>query len=241
MSIISRLSDHVFLIVIAVLVIALSKPLFDGSLVGDELARYSISLAALLFSWAGLYIVTIGPFFKRPRLSFNQEIQRSDPTDNEKQQGWKRSWFIRLRVKNSGQLPAKNCIGRVIEIRKEDGTLLMRFDPLSLYWARQSEPDSFKPVDIQGNGDFFFLDIAQVKEKEKTLSLRVVIPKGQRLTAEADYSEQPDLPPGTYHMCIAVYGEGVYIRPTWFTVTLADDFEVDPPCSITVNKTSPVK
>jgi hypothetical protein len=167
-----------------------------------------------------------------PRLNWSRDIQRSDPTVEEIEIGAKRRWFIRLKVVNSGQHPAKKCVGRLIEVRNEKGKKLDRFDPLNLYWARQDRPESFNPIDIQGNGDLFFLDVAQVKEAENVLSLRVVIPERHRLILEPDLPQQPDFPPGTYFFRIAVYAEGTYIKPTWFMISWNTNYSTNLPCNI---------
>jgi hypothetical protein len=133
-------------------------------------------------------------------------------------------------------MPAKNCIGRLVEVQRENEEIIERFDPLHLYWARQDKPDNFSTVDIQGNGDSYFLDLAQVKEGENYLRLRVVIPEGHRLVQEPGLPIEPYLPPGTYFVCIAIYSEGNYVKPTWFTIKWKSDDPSDPPCSITLGK-----
>jgi hypothetical protein len=181
------------------------------------------------------YIASEKPLTRaRPQLNYKEGVQPSFPNEVQKAQGWKRSWFIRLCIKNEGQLPAKNCLGRLIEVRRGDGTPIKRFDPLNLYWARQDKPDNFKSVDIQGDNDHFFLDLAQVKEDKQILSLRVVIPKGQILIAEEGYPTDPDLPPGTYFLLVGIYSEGASIKPTWFKVEWENDFTIDQPCNIWV-------
>ncbi len=85
-----------------------------------------------------------------------------------------------------------------------------------------------------------YLDLAQVKEKENVLTLRVVIPKGHRLVKPVEHGGRPeDLVPGIYYMLIAVYANTGTIESTWYKVWWADEYppEDEPegkpyPCSI---------
>jgi len=69
------------------------------------------------------------------------------------------------------------------------------------------------------------------KEAENTLTLRVVIPSGHRLVVAPGLPPGPDLPPGSYFVRIAVYAEGVYIKPTWFKIEWKADYSKQP-CAI---------
>jgi hypothetical protein len=96
---ITGLADVVFAFVGVVILGSLSMPLIDGRVTGRDNLPYANSLAALLFSWIGLYLATLRPFFMRPRLGLLKGVQRSDPTEDEKRQGWKSSWFISKKQK----------------------------------------------------------------------------------------------------------------------------------------------
>ncbi len=191
-----------------------------------------ISIFSLLISGTSIYMTALRPILKAPKLEIWEEVQRSEPTKGEKGQGWETSWFIRLKVINKGQLPAKKCVGRLIEVRNEDKSPIKRFDPLHLYWARQDKIDNFQPLDIQTKGDFLFLDLIQFKEHENEFSMRVVIPSGQRLITELNLPEKPDLPVGTYFVRIAVYGENTYIEPTWYKLSVQSENTDESPCHI---------
>jgi hypothetical protein len=139
--------------------------------------------------------------------------------------GWKSSRFIKLKVENKGQAAARNCFGRLLKITDEQGKQLTGLDPLDLYWTRQDKPDNYKKLDIQGNGDFTHLDIAQVKEAEDVLTLRVVVPRGHRLVVPPGCNRRSeDLPPGTYYVCIAIYADGTSPKPTWYKIRWEADY-----------------
>ena len=175
-----------------------------------------------------------------PQLSLSTDIDFSPPTPAEKRAGARRSWFIKLRIENKGQVPAKNCFGRLLKVLSEDSRHLKQFDSLTLYWSRQDRPDNYRQLDIREAGDFKYLDIAQVKEAESVLTLRVVIPNRHRLVKPAGHIGRPeDLPPGTYYVRIAIYADNASIEPTWFKIKWEDDYSIEPyPCSIEVEEPS---
>jgi hypothetical protein len=195
-----------------------------------------ISLTALMLSGFNFYFSVYRPrYLLRPHLQWEPNVQISPPTEDEIEiYGAGISWFLRLKIVNNGLTPAKNCIGRLIEVRDGNNRQFDRFDPFSLYWMRQNDLNPFTPVDIQGNGDFFFLDIAQVKEtdKDNPIDLRIVTPGG-RLVIDSNVGHGSKLPPGIYHLCIAIYSEeDMYKEPTWFTMTCDTNFSVDCPPTI---------
>lgn len=171
-----------------------------------------------------------------PRLKFSTDIDFSPPTLAEVKIGARRSWFIRLKVENDGQISAKNCSGRLLTVLNGELNHLKQFDSLDLYWTRQDKPENYKPLDIRGGGDFTYLDIAQIKEADNALLPRVVIPEGHRLVTPSGWVGRPrDLLPGTYYMLIAIYADDASIERTWFRIEWTDDYSVQPyPCSILV-------
>jgi hypothetical protein len=175
-----------------------------------------------------------------PQLRFSTDVDLSVPTPAEEQAGAKRSWFIRLRIENLGQSRATNCQGRLLEVRDEAGNRRKQLESLDLYWTRQDRPDNYRPLDIQGNGDFRYLDVAQVIEAENVLRPRVVVAAGHRLVqSPVDAGRPGDLPPGTYYVRTAIYADNDSIKPTWFRLSWTNDFSVDPPCRMELAEPPP--
>ncbi len=158
------------------------------------------------------YLTVFRPYIMRPRLECSiDEPQRSEPTNSEVGNGVKASTFLRLKIENQGVTVAKQCVGRLLEVQNEDRSP-RKIDTLYLYWERQSDPAAFNPVDIQGYGDSFYLDVVQADETINKIVLRVMIPKGHRLVS----SEKLDQ--GIYYLKIAIWADGAYIKPMWFRV-----------------------
>lgn len=179
----------------------------------------------------------------RPSLTWSRDIDFSPPSVGDTRAGAKRSWFIRLKVANNGQIAAENCYGLLLRVTDEQGHHLKRFDRLYLYWTRQDKPATYSHIDIRENGDFQYLDVAQVIEAENVMVLRVVIPDGHRLVMPSEHTLRPEvLLPGTYYVQIALYADNDSIGPTWFKVEWNDDYSIQPyPCSIAFDTLSEAK
>lgn len=201
--------------------ILLANALSDTTITAKDKASLIVSLTALLLSTIGFYLTVLRPFLRRPVLELSTNTQWSAPTPENKQAGDQGSWFIRLRIVNYGQTPAKNCVGRLIEVRTSEGKRLEKSDPMHLYWARQDERTAFSPIDIQGYGDFFFLDVTKCtsfKEADSIFFLRVVIPSEMGLVAEEGQLPDARLNLDDYFVRIGIYAKGAYIKPTWFKI-----------------------
>ncbi len=203
-----------------------------------------LAVVSLVLSVAIAHLATIRPLLKKPRLElFVDEVRCSAPT----QQGDTASWFMRLGIRNYGLTPAKQCVGRVVGIWTEQGDLLKKFDPLTLYWSRQDGTHTgFTPVDIQGYNDIEYLDIGQVKQSDLTpLTLRIVLRPPMTLSKGEDDSPSPGSNPslraGTYYIQVAIYADGTNIHPTWLRVSCSENISEcgeSVPCSIQKTKPS---
>ncbi len=154
---------------------------------------------------------------------FRDEIRCSAPTDKNDTA----SWFVRLGIINCGLTEAKACIGRIVGVWTEQGEQLKKYDPLTLFWARQDATRTgFIRVNIQGYGDIEYLDVAQIKKSDSTpLRLRLVLPLG--LTKGDNESLSPGSEPvfraGTFYIQVAVYSDESNIPPCWFKITCSKE------------------
>lgn len=81
-----------------------------------------------------------------------------------------------------------------------------------------------QPIDIQGNGDFYFLDIAQIIEGDKGVEIRlrvdvngIGLPEGE----EESPGSSPTLLGGIYYFKIAVYCDNANIDPFYLSIAPA--------------------
>jgi len=187
-----------------------------------------VALALAMFS---IYLSHGVPAISRPRCRLFWDVQPSPLEPEEHQRTDVGSCFIRLGVVNVGPRPATDCVGRLICVQHaRDGTFerVKKFDPLDLYWSRQNENNAFSPIVIQGNEDFFFLDVAQLKlghtRDDSSLILRVVT-HGEPLILDDTRSREPNAPLEgrlEYRLLIAIYsGRQGLVGPTWFKLAIS--------------------
>ena len=201
---------------------------------GDFVAASGLALSVLV-----AHVATIRPLLRKPRLDLFVGDVPCSPPDAENDTA---SWFIRLGIVNYGLTPARDCVGRLLSVWTAEGEQLIKFDPLTLFWARQDNNHTgFSAVVIQGGGDFEYLDLAQVKKADTTpVELRVVIPPPMTLTKwPPDYpssGQDPVLKGGTYYLLIGVHAADASITPTWFEITcdavVPDSCDEKAPCQI---------
>jgi hypothetical protein len=214
----------------------------DTSISLEEKRILLVGFGGLILSILTLYITTLRPFLRKPRLSLCLEHQWSEP-HVENDTG---SWFYRCRIENYGLAVAEDCVGRLIGVWTADGKKIKKFDPLFLYWSRQGkiaennrEIITFEPITIQGFGDFYYLDLATLKKE--TLTLRVVIHPPMTLSKAPDTSPSPSIEPvlklpGTYYICVGVYSKNAYIQPFYLKIHCSEIQQpldsINSPCKI---------
>jgi len=225
MRLVLRLTNALLLVLVVALGI---MPLVSG---WDPLPTFSLALSITV-----AYLATIRPFLMRPRLRLAlDQIRCSAPTVS----GDSPSWFIRLRVTNYGLSTAKDCTGRLLGVSTHNGLRLLKFDPLTLYWARQDHHTGHKPLQIHPQGDLDFLDIIQVKAGNAPLAIRAVIPEPMTLSRGEDNSPSPGtdaaLKPAKYYLQVAVFSENAEPASCWLEVgcipILPADCTDSTPCS----------
>jgi len=212
--------------IVAIIIIILSICGFQ-----DKVAIISLILSIMI-----AYLATIRPYLRKAVLrTFIDEIRCSAPTMEDDTA----SWFIRIGVINYGMTAAKACVGRIVGVWTEKGEYLKKFDPLTLFWARQDQGHTgFNPVDIQGYGDIEYLDVAQIKKSSSTplllrIALNLPLPMGDDRSSSP--GSEPVLRSGTYYIQVAIFANDSNIPPHWFKISCSDDIpECDGPipCSI---------
>jgi len=112
-------------------------------------------------------------------------------------QGYKLAFWPRLRVRNNGLRIAHRCVGMLDEMRKPDGSLDTRYDPIMLRWAIAPLERGLQPLDI---------------ERGRTVDLNTFTTIDG--LPNADFATYPDargiplyLEPGHHWLLISIYGE----------------------------------
>ncbi len=189
---------------------------FNGIIERDvtttTVAEAIATLITMTASWIALYYATLRPLFRKPKLIVAPETWAvplgniSNPTI-----------YMRLEIKNIGLTAAKNCVGRLVRMKNQHKEEV-RIDPIYFFWARQDDEQvPYTPVDIFGNHDKWFLDIAKYKPLDGTLRFRVPM-KNTVVWQEPgkDTRVGKDFDLATYYLQIAIYSDDAYIKPTWF-------------------------
>lgn len=199
----------------------------------DSFIEMKVAIA-LGISIATFYLAYLRPRLAVPELHLHCEIQPSLQLKGQETDTDIGSYFLRFEVRNTGHSAARNCYGRLIQVwgcpTDDTNTTferIERFDPYPLYWSKQNEfneKSPFKPITIQPNGDFFFLDLAQVMvgTQQKTIKLRVET-YGERLIL--DSSEKSGVCVETtrsYKVQVGIYADGISKKPEWYLMKVPE-------------------
>jgi hypothetical protein len=118
----------------------------------DVVGWFGVGIAFITLAW----VEWIKPWWYAPKLKIEFEngvpYCKSSPTDF---YGDSRpAYWVRLRIRNAGRSSAMNCIGKMLEVRDEQGTCLERYDPETLAWRGLNRG----PIDLAPH-DFEYLDV----------------------------------------------------------------------------------
>ena len=109
---------------------------------GATLALAIVTFVTLLVT---LFVTLVMPWCRRPKFSV-----RFDKKDCRKANSPQQSYWLRLRVTNSGRSVARKCVGRIVKFRdkSEERTDL---DPVMLHWVGTDwgkHPPYFTTIDL---------------------------------------------------------------------------------------------
>ena len=176
---------------------------------GMECATWATAFVSFLTVVALIYVQVFLPWWRRAKFEVIFE-KNKEP--------WcrrfpKNSW-IRLEIKNVGRSVAKQCIGKLMEVRNSEQERERKFDPTALHWvsrpmtliAKPNEPGEFdkvsnESVDIH-SGDSEFLDVVRAFEHKKPLMK--VFPADKRAR-----SIKWEYEPGEYYFKITILGANI--------------------------------
>jgi len=170
----------------------------------DPIAIVSV-VASALVALAVLYRDIIRDWYFKPNLeitfSLEEPISRVTsvewPLDTPYPSLHKSAFWLRLRIKNTGRSVARRCEGILAEVRKPDGTLDKRYDPLTLRWAIAPIKIGLEPIDI-------------ARDRQVHLNIFTTF-ENERFAAFATHPDPRGVPlslgPGDYWIRIVIYGD----------------------------------
>jgi len=138
------------------------------------------------------------------------------------------SIYLRLKVKNIGCRIAKKCVGRLLEIRDEQGETLENYPQLNFCWERHNQMHPPHPVDIPGKRKVpyvAYLDIAKYTTQEPTVIRLRVDAENQQLP-QGGYNPQfreLTIPAKTYHVLVSVYTEDGDGETDWYVLRRSEN------------------
>ncbi|MBI2980243.1 MAG: hypothetical protein HYY41_05405 [Chloroflexi bacterium] len=167
-------------------------------------------IIAALLTLGGREVVTR---WKRPRfeVDFTDKPiflrERTDP-------GWE-SYWLRVRVTNSGRSVAKGCNGRITKFIDTAGNLIDR-DPLTLHWIETLwEHEPYRAVDLR-QGEERYLDVLVQKAKAQSQVFLFTPPL-------RNIDDLQEVPTGTCRVEIVIYGENAEPCPKEYQIKWDDD------------------
>lgn len=170
------------------------------------------AIGTLLIVAINLVLILIIPLWKRPK--FSVEFRATAPFCRQTMSQHFScasdracTYWIRLKVKNSGRSVAKRCLGRLTEVMDENCRVKQEFDPTQLHWSGSDwEEVPFRTTDLDRD-DYEYLDLLTTQEN----NTEIYFAGDQFPWAPLKVSRAipNSLPPGKYILCITVYGDDV--------------------------------
>lgn len=160
------------------------------------------AIGTILLAFVTFFIGVIKPGINKP--CFSIDFKNEEPWCRKatliKPKGVS-SYWIRLRVSNSGKSVAKRCLGKLIKITDDTGSDVRDFDPAALLWVGV-RPDEIplSAIDINRK-DFEYLNVLYTQQNDPTKAFicRDKLPRGTIVSLE----------PGIYFLTITIYSDNV--------------------------------
>jgi len=169
----------------------------------------SVATAAIVF--LNLFLIFIKPRLEEPKFSI--EFETYAPFCRQTTSGTFTSvlgaintYWLRLRVKNSGKSVAQRCLGKLIKVMDSEAKVIDDFDPMQLHWVGTSwEAVPFTNISLNRQ-DYEYLDVLVTQEG----IYGVYICGDQFVWAKYEQRGiKNSLEPGKYIIQITVYGDNV--------------------------------
>ena len=149
-------------------------------------------------------------WWKRPK--FEVDFKDEPICLRENTDARRESFWLRVRVTNSGRSVAKGCTGRITKFMSDSGQL--DYDPLILHWIEIPwEREPFRAVDLRRQEERY-LDILVQKAKDPSRLFLFTPP----LYEPEPLDNLKEVPTGTSRIEIVIYGENTEPCPKKYQI-----------------------
>jgi hypothetical protein len=153
-------------------------------------------IVAALLTLGGREVVS---WWRKPR--FTIKFDNVSPFCMKNDGTTPQSYWLRLKVTNSGKSVAKSCSGKLVKFMGDSGEIT-DYEPVKLHWVGTLWGDMFyfKTIDLN-RGEYDFLDVLVTREDYRKRAL---------LFTPALFGAEPkELPSGTSRIQITIHGDDV--------------------------------
>ncbi len=176
-----------------------------GTWVVDTTAQWLVGVGTLALAGITFYVSVGKPWRLRPRLAI--EFEQDNPfcrtvlAYSEDDGSLSNTYWLRLRVRNQGRTPAKGCIVKLVEV-KRDGEVDWDYDPVQLHWVGTKHDVVPLPTIQLNPKDYEYVDVLTTRSKNPGFAticrdylrrgIPCVIPAGAfllRIAASAENAE----------------------------------------------------
>lgn len=169
------------------------------------------AIGTLLVVLFNLVVIFFLPWWRRPKFSI--EFHAKEPFCREAKSSQFASslhtlptYWVRLRVRNSGRSVARRCLAKLVRVMDENGLQKEEYDPMQLHWVITDWGEvPFRAIDLDRD-DYEYLDILVTQEGSHDVFLA-----GDQFPW-ANYQPRAipyTLPPSKHIVGITVYGDDV--------------------------------
>jgi hypothetical protein len=173
----------------------------------------SVSTAIVVL--INLYLIFFQPRWNRPKFFISLEMSRpfcrevASPVFAPREPSTPtlaRTYWVRVKVKNSGKSVAYRCLGKLIEVMGDEGKVLYDFDPMQLHWVG-TDWGAVPFINISLNReDYEYLDVLVTQQGDS----KIYICGDQFVWSKyKPRGIQNSLQTGSYILRVSVYGDNV--------------------------------
>jgi len=186
--------------------------------IGMWIALGSVATAIVVI--INVYLIFFQPWWKRPKFLIEFEMKRPFCRETmtkvfTSEDGHTATYWLRLRVKNSGKSVARRCLGRLIAIMDSEDKIISDFDPMHLHWVNTDwHAIPFLPIDLSKD-EYEYVDTLVTQTGDDKIHLC-----GDQFEW-ASYSKRGirnSLEPGKYVIHVTIYGDNVKPKPKYLSL-----------------------